>query len=118
MFDGLGFLHGELHLEVDNAARPVQQLSRRILVKERITKAIHSMDSADITKVREPTMWISNMVVIEKPDKLRICMDPSAHNKALLRSHIQMPTIENILPEISNAKVFSVLDAKDGQSQT
>jgi hypothetical protein len=44
-------------------------------------------------------------------------MDPSAHNKALLRSHIQMPTIENILPEISNAKVFSVLDAKDGHWQ-
>lgn len=112
---GLGCLPGELHLEVDNAARPLQQLPRRISIplKEIITKAIYSMDNADIKKVTEPIPWISNMVVIEKPDKLRICMDPSAFNNALLRSHVQMPTIEEILPELSNAMVFSALDAKD-----
>jgi hypothetical protein len=43
VLDGLGCLPGELHLEVDNAARPVQQLPRQmpIPLKERITKAIH-----------------------------------------------------------------------------
>jgi len=34
-------------------------------------------------------------------------------NKALLRSHFQIPTIEEILPEITNAKIFIVIDAKD-----
>jgi len=34
-------------------------------------------------------------------------------NKALLRSHFQIPTIEEIIPEITNAKIFIVLDAKD-----
>jgi hypothetical protein len=104
MLDGLGCLPGELHLEVNNAARPVWQLPRRIPIplKERITQAIHSVDNADIiTKVKRGqhrglAMWLS-------------CMDPSALNEALLRSHFQMPTIEEILPEISNAKVFSVL---------
>ena len=38
-------------------------------------------------------------------------------NKALLRSHYQMPTIEEILPELAKAKIFSVLDAKDGYWQ-
>ena len=39
----------------------------------------------------------------------------TAHStKALLRSPFQVPTVEETLPEISNTKVFSVLNAKDG----
>ncbi|KAF7647501.1 hypothetical protein LDENG_00171580 [Lucifuga dentata] len=68
-----------------------------------------------IKRVTEPTQWISNMVVMEKPGMH--CIDPSALNKALQRSHYQMPTIEEILPDIAKAKVFSVLDAKDGYWQ-
>jgi hypothetical protein len=34
--------------------------------------------------------------------------------QSLAEIHFQMATIENILPMISSAKVFSVLDAKDG----
>lgn len=120
VFEGLGCLPGELHLEVDPEMRPVQQLPRRIPIplKSRVTEAIQSMEkNGIIKKVTEPTQWISNMVVIEKPGKLRTCIDPSALNKALKRSHYQMPTIEEILPDIAKAKVFSVLDAKDGYWQ-
>ncbi|KAF7652237.1 hypothetical protein LDENG_00099600 [Lucifuga dentata] len=70
-----------------------------------------------IKRVTEPTQWISNMVTIEKPGKLRTCIDPSALNKALQQSHYQITTIEEILPDIVKAKVFSVLDAKDGYWQ-
>ena len=120
VFDGLGCLPGKLHLKVDPSVRPVQQLPRRIPIpiKDRVTKAILDMETRGIIKkVTDPTPWISNIVVVEKTDKLRICIDPSALNKALLRSHYQMPTIEEILPEISKAKIFSVLDAKDGYWQ-
>ncbi|KAL9964865.1 hypothetical protein ACROYT_G028567 [Oculina patagonica] len=55
------------------------------------------------------------MVAIRKPSgKLRICIDPKDLNQALKRSHYPMPTIEEVLLRLSNAKVFSVLDAKDG----
>ena len=57
------------------------------------------------------------MVVTENKDKLCICLDPGPLNKALLRSHYQMPTVEEILPELAKAKTFSVLDAKDGYWQ-
>ena len=120
VFDGLGCLPGKLHLKVDPSVRPVQQLPRRIPIpiKDRVTKAILDMETRGIIKkVTDPTPWISNIVVVEKTDKLRICIDPSALNKALLQSHYQMPTIEEILPEISKAKIFSVLDAKDGYWQ-
>lgn len=120
VFDGLGCLPGELHLKVDPAIRPVQQLPRRvpIPIKDKVTSAIEDMEKRGIVaKVTDPTPWISNMVVVEKKDKLRICIDPTVLNKALLRSHYQMPTIEEILPEIAKAKTFSVLDAKDGYWQ-
>ena len=55
------------------------------------------------------------MVVIKKPqsNKLRICMDPRDLNQALLRRRYQQPAIEDILPQLSKAKVLSVLDAKN-----
>ena len=56
------------------------------------------------------------MVIVKKPNKLRICLDPKDLNKAIKRSHYPIPTIDNILPQLSKAKVFSVLDAKDGKN--
>lgn len=67
-----------------------------------------------IKKVTTPTDWISSMLTVKKPGKLRICIDPRDLNKAIKRSHYIMPTLEDILPNLANAKVFSVLDAKEG----
>lgn len=58
------------------------------------------------------------MVTVVKPNgKLRICIDPRDLNKALKREHYPMPTIEDVLTRIPNAKVFSVLDATSGYWQ-
>ncbi len=54
------------------------------------------------------------MVVVDKPGKLRICLDPKDLNQHLQRSHYPIPTIEDILPDLKNAKIFSVLDARNG----
>ena len=58
---------------------------------------------------------MSSVVVTEKPNgKLRVCIDPQHLNKALKRSHYPLPVIEDILPELTNVKVFSKADLKDG----
>jgi len=56
------------------------------------------------------------MVIIKRPDKLRIFLDLKDLNKAIKRpDYIQyIPTIDDILPQLSKARVFSVLDVKDG----
>lgn len=64
--------------------------------------------------MKRPTDWVSSMVVVAKPNKLRICIDPRNLNKFVKRSHHPMPTIEETIADLANAKVFSVLDAKDG----
>ena len=51
---------------------------------------------------------------MRKGDKLRLCIDPKDLNKALKPSHYPMPTIDEILLELSKAKVFSVTDARHG----
>ena len=43
-----------------------------------------------------------------------MCLDPVHLNKALKRAHYPLPVIEDILPELSEAKVFSRADLKDG----
>ena len=41
-------------------------------------------------------------------------MDPRDLNKAILRSHYPLPTIEQVASRLSKAKIFSVLDAISG----
>ena len=54
------------------------------------------------------------MVVVAKPGKLRICLDPQELNKVIQRPKYKMPTLEELLPKLCKAKDFSTLDAKGG----
>ena len=55
------------------------------------------------------------MVVVRKPNKcIRICLDPKNLNKYIRREHYQIPTKEDILAEMTGAKVFTKLDASHG----
>ena len=44
---------------------------------------------------------------------LRICVDPRPLNKALKREHHPMPVLDDLLPDLAKAKVFSKLDLQD-----
>ena len=57
---------------------------------------------------------MSSLVLVNTPGKLRICIDPQDLNRALLRAHYPLPTIEDVATRLYKAKVFSVLDAKNG----
>ena len=86
-------------------------------MKEEIMKKVDELiEQKIVAKVNEPIDWISSMVVVKKPqsNKVRICIDPGDLNQALQRPRYPQPTIEDILPQLSKAKVFSVLDAKEG----
>ena len=68
-----------------------------------------------IKPVVTPTDWVSSLVIVKKPSgKIRLCIDPKPLNKALKRCHYPLPIIEDLLPELSKAKVFSKCDAKNG----
>ncbi len=68
-----------------------------------------------IQKVDTPTSWISALVVTTKKNgRVRLCIDPKPLNEALHRNHYPLPTIDDVLPLLSKARAFTVLDAKNG----
>ncbi|XP_054278887.1 uncharacterized protein K02A2.6-like [Macrosteles quadrilineatus] len=117
VFTGLGCLPGIFHLEVDATVDPVKNSPRKVSIplRKQLKEKIDELECQGIiVKENAPTEWISNIVVVMRNGKMRICLDPRPLNVALKRSHYQIPTIDDILPDLSKAKVFSVMDAKNG----
>ena len=76
------------------------------------------MEKAEVVvKQKEPTDWVNSMVIVVKPNKLRICIDPRDLNEAIRREHFPMTTIEDVFADMPQAKVVSVLDATSGYWQ-
>ena len=74
-------------------------------------------NSNHLAKVTQPTDWVNSMVVSNRGNKIRICLDPSDLNKTVKREHYPIPTVEEIVAKIPDAKYFTVLDAKSGYLQ-
>lgn len=119
-FDGIGKFEGEYHITLDPNVPPVIHAPRRVPIsmKDDIKRELDEMISQGIiAKVREgePTSWVNSLVYRRKPNgRLRICLDPKDLNAAIKRDHHVTPTLEEILPKLSGAKHFSILDAKCG----
>ena len=118
VFRGLGLFPGECKIHIDPLVTPVVHPPRKIPVAlhDKVKNELSRMEKLGvITKVTEPTEWVSSMVVAEKSNgDIRICLDPRDLNKAILRPHYPMRTIDDILPQLSGAKYFTKLDARSG----
>ena len=116
--DKIGCLQGKLALDLNENAIPVQTMARRvpIAMREPLQLELERLARLGIIeKIDEPTEWTSPMIVARKRDgKMRICIDPQALNKALKRSVHPVPTVEQLLPDLCQAKVFSKCDVKHG----
>ena len=66
--------------------------------------------------VEQPTEWISYTTTVWKPEKksVHVCLDPRDINKVIRQNHFHLPTLDDVLPRLKGARVFSLLDAKDG----
>ena len=118
VFNGDGKLPGKLHLDIDKNVPPVKLATRKVpvAIKDKVKDHIDSLCERDIlTPVNVPTDWISSMVIVTKPSgKIRLCIDPKPLNIALKRNHYPSPVIDDLLPDLENAKLFSVADAANG----
>ena len=69
VFQGLGCLDGEYHIEVDHSVRPVVHPPRRVpfALKNKLRAELERMEKLNvITKVTEATAWVSSVVVTER----------------------------------------------------
>ena len=115
---GVGLLEGKYCIRIDNTHQPVQHAPRCVLVaiRDNLKQILeHLTQQGIITPVTEPTDWISSMVVVTKKNgMLRICLDPKDLNRAIQQDHYPLPTIEDVAICLHGAKLFTVLDVKNG----
>ena len=92
VFDGLGELPGEYKIITDDTIQPKVPPPRRIPValRPRIkTKLDELVKPKVITPVSEPTEWVSSMLVVSKPNKIRICLNQRDLNEVIKQEHYQ-----------------------------
>ena len=107
---------GSASLKIDPSITPRVLPCPRIPIAlaDRVKTELSALvDNGIIAPVHEPADWVNQMAVVEKPNgKLRICIDPQTLNVALKREHYRLPVLDDILPELRKAQVFSKLDVK------
>ena len=68
-----------------------------------------------IAEVHQHTEWINSIVPVVKSDgSLRLCLDPKDLNQAIERNQWYSRTLDDILPELSQSKYFTLDDATSG----
>ena len=79
-------------------------------VKNNLIAEVQDLQQQGILeKVTEPTEWVSALAIVNKPSAkngIRLCTDSRPLNTALKRSEYPIPTVDHLLTEISDAKVF------------
>lgn len=117
VFNGhIDSLPGDLHFELDSTVAPVQCAPRNVPValKAAVKAQLDQYErDGHLVTVTQPTDWISNLVIVKRPGKLRLCIDPKPLNRALKRSHYLMPTLEDVLYKLPTARIFTLVDARD-----
>lgn len=121
VFEGLGCFEKNYKIELKEGAVPVVKPPRRVAISllDPLKKVLEDQVKRDIIeKADGPAEWVSNLVIVEKPNKqLRICLDPQELNAVIKSENYTIPTLEDLSISLANKNIFTVLDIKDGYYQ-
>ena len=70
-----------------------------------------------VEKVESPESWISNIVTPKKNGDVRICLDARHINQAVVREKFPVPTLDSLVDEMPEIKIFSKIDLKKAYTQ-
>ena len=114
-FDRLGSLKGAYNIRVDPSVKPATHARRKVPIesKEAIDKELdYLIEEEIITEQVEPTPWVSSVTFPRKLNReVRVCLDPSNLNKAIIREHHKPMTVEEIAHELAGATMYTKADA-------
>ena len=97
VFVDMRHLKGDYHFVDDKCIPPVVHPLRKVSI------ALKVQLKSELDR-QEPTNWVASCLMVVKPNTLRICFDPKYLNKALKRRHYPLPTIEEVLPQLTLAR--------------
>lgn len=116
---GISLLEGRYHIRIDDTHQPdgcSMPLRVPVAIRDKLKQTLeHLTQQGIITPVTEHTDWISSMVVVTKKNgMLWICLDPKDLNHAVQCEHYPLPIIEDVATRLHGARLFTVLDVKNG----
>ena len=123
VFEGIGKFSGHPYtIHLDPIVQPKQTPCRPVPIhlKETLKQEIDKMLQAGVLKlVTEATPWINSFVLVVSKDKagnhkMRICLDPTNLNEAIIREPYHFKTPEDIAHLIARACTLTVLDCCKG----
>ena len=111
----VGLIVDNYDIVTDPTVVPVVEPPRRVRihVRDKLKKKLDELEAQGVVSpIVEPTVWVSHPVIVDKPSgDIRLCIDPRHLNKAVRREHYPTPTVDEVTARMSDAKVYSVLDA-------
>ena len=114
-FDRLRSLKGEYNIRLDPTVKPATHVRRKVPIESReaIDRELdYLIEEEIITEQVEPTPWVSSVTFLKKPNgEVRVCLDPSNLNKAIIREHHKPMTIKEITHKLAGATVYTKADA-------
>ncbi|GBL76715.1 Retrovirus-related Pol polyprotein from transposon 17.6 [Araneus ventricosus] len=119
LFKGLGVMKGCYSIKLKPGAIPFAiTCPRRVpipLLKQTKAELERMVEEKVITPVLKPTEWCAPVVIVPKSDgNVRICVDLIELNKNVMRELHPLPKAEYSLNLLTEAKIFSKLDANSG----
>ena len=124
LFNGIGKLKNKtVKLHINKDVKPVALRHKRtpFHLRDKVKAEIKRLVDEDIIEKveNEPTPWISPIVTPPKKggQEIRLCVDMREPNKAIVRERHIMPTLDELVNDLNQAKIFSKLDLTSGYHQ-
>ncbi|CAB3995908.1 Retrovirus-related Pol poly [Paramuricea clavata] len=124
LFTGIGKLKDyKQKLHHDPSIQPVAQKPRRVPfhLRKQVSVRNEELEALDIIeRASGPTSWVSPVVAASKPhnpSEVRVCGDYRQPNRAIIRERHPIPTVEDLMEDMTGACVFSKLDLRAGYHQ-
>ena len=85
-----------------------------VSLEEKIKEELDQIEKAEVVvNQKEPTDGVNSIVAVVKPNKLHICIHLQDLNEAIRREHFLMTTIQEVVADMPQAKVFSLMPPQD-----
>ena len=119
LFKRLGKLDGKYHIQLkDNAVPYSVNTPRRIalpLMPKVKDKLVELERQGVVSKVDQPIDWCAPIVAVPKSNgDVRVCVDLTKLNDQVKRERLMLPSVDDLLSQLSGTKVFSKSDANSG----
>jgi hypothetical protein len=120
LFSGLGRMKEVYKIrQTANTVPYAVSAPRRVPLplQEKVRAKLDELLGLDVIRpVTTPTLWCAPIVVIPKKDSkdIRLCVDLTKLNESVMRENYPLPSTDQLLAQLADAKVFTKLDCNSG----